>query len=105
MDPAQFREIMDAIAKSRSDLEVKIHDLKKDVHTVQEKTSQELAQRISHSSYQFKRKGNEVQFNFNAGVEDSISSARRELQKITPVQLEMNLKKLLKKPTPSWTKV
>ena len=36
MDHAQFKEIMDAISKLRSDLEVKIHDLKKDVHTVQE---------------------------------------------------------------------
>ena len=85
MDPAQFKEIMDAISKSRSDLEVKIHDLKKDVHTIQEKTSHDLAQRISQSNYQFKCKGYEVQFkhqgyevqfNFNVGVEESISSAR-----------------------------
>ena len=84
MDPAQFKEIMDAISKSRSDLEVKIHNLKKDVHTIQEKTSHNLAQRISQSNYQFKRKGNKVQFNLNASVEESVSSTRRELKKITP---------------------
>ena len=86
MDPAQFKEIMDTISKSRSDLEVKIHDLKKDMHTVQEKTSHDLMQRISQSNYQFKHKGNEVQFNFNSGVEESISSACRELKKITPTE-------------------
>ena len=84
MDPAQFKELMDAISKSRSDLEVKIHDLKKDVHTVQDKISHDLAQRISQGNYQFKRKGNEVQFNFNAGVEESVSLACRELKNITP---------------------
>ena len=95
MDSAQFKELMDAISKSRADLEVQIHDLKKDVHTVQEKASHDLAQKISQSSYQFKRKGNEVQFNFNAGVEESISSARRELKKITPTGEEQ--KEALKK--------
>ena len=95
MDPGQFKEIMDVISKSRSDLEVKIHNQKKDVHTVQEKTSHDLAQRINQSNYQFKRKGNEVQFNFNASVEESVSSARRELKKITPTGDEQ--KEALKK--------
>lgn len=95
MDASQFKELMDAISESRSELEVKIQNLRKDVHTVQEKASHDLAQRISQSSYQFKRKGNEVQFNFNTGVQESISSARRELEKITPTRDEQ--KEALKK--------
>ena len=51
---------------------------------VQEKTSHDLAQRINQSNCQSKRKGNKVQFNFNASVEESVSSACRELKKITP---------------------
>ena len=85
MDTAQFKELMDAISASRTDLQGQLTDLKREVQSVQEKTSHELAQKISKSSYQFKRKGNEVQYSFNSGIEESISSAQRELRKITPV--------------------
>ena len=96
MDLAQFKELMDTISKLRTELPVQIHDLKKDVHTIQEKASHDLAQKINQSSYQFKHKGNEVQFNFNGGVEESISLACRELKKITPTEDEQTF---------SWMKV
>ena len=34
--------------------------------------------------YQFRRKGNEHQFNFNCGVEDAIASVKTELSKAKP---------------------
>ena len=51
---------------------------------MEEKTSRELAQKITRSNYQFKRKGNEIQYNFNSGVEETISVAKEELKKIKP---------------------
>ena len=48
------------------------------------RTSQQLTKRIGSSMYQFGRKGNEYQFNFNCGVEDGIASARSELAKVKP---------------------
>ena len=52
--------------------------------SAQEKTSRKLAQKISKSSHQFKKKGNEVQYSFNLAIEDSISAAKVELEKIKP---------------------
>ena len=51
---------------------------------VQERTSKELATKLNKSSYQFRRKGNEVQFHFNATLDDSLGSAKKELEKLTP---------------------
>ena len=51
---------------------------------MQEKTSSELSQKITRSNYQFKRKGNEIQYTFNSRVEESISAAKKELKKIKP---------------------
>ena len=76
---------MDEIKTSRTDFQGQIADLKREVQTVQERTSSEVAQKIGKCSYQFKRKGNEVQFGFNSGIEESMSSARRELKKIEGV--------------------
>ena len=91
--------VPNAIRKSRSDLEGQlsssISELKRKVHTVQEKTSHELAQKLSRSTYQFKRKGNEVQYTFNSGVEEAISAARQELRKVKPSVAEQ--KEALKK--------
>ena len=85
MDQTQFQELMDEIKASRTDFQGQIADLKREVQTVQERTSTEVAQKIGKSSYQFKRKGNEIQFGFNSGIEESLSSARRELKKIEGV--------------------
>ena len=85
MDQAQFQELMGEIKASRTDFQGQIAHLKREVQTVQERTSSEVAQKIGKSTYQFKRKGNEVQFGFNSGIEESMSSARRELKKIKGV--------------------
>ena len=60
--------------------------MKREVTLVQEKESQELAQKISKSSYQFQCKGHEHQFNFNATVQELIAAARSELVKVTPME-------------------
>ena len=46
---------------------------------VQERTSQELALKINKSSYEFKKKSNKIQFQINAGIEESICTAIKEL--------------------------
>ena len=66
---------------------------------MQEKASKELAQKITKSSYQFQRKGHEKQFNFNAGVQESIEAAQNELAKMTPAG--KNEQEALKKATAS----
>ena len=66
MDSAEFCALMDEIKKSRTEVEERlissIADLKMEVNSVQERTSQELALKINKSSYQFKKKSNEIQF-------------------------------------------
>ena len=86
MEESQFLTLMEEIKKSQREVEGKltssIAELKQEVNSVQEKTLRELAQKITRSNYQFKRKGNEIQYNFNSGVEESISAAKEELKKI-----------------------
>ena len=106
MDDEKFKQLMDELRQSRDEarqsrqeFEKKLIDLKKEVTSTQEKTSKELAQKITKSSYQFQRKGHEKQFNFNAEVEESIAAARSELAKMTPAG--ENEKEALKKATAS----
>ena len=91
MDDGKFTQIMDELRKSRDEarqsrqeFEKKLADLQKEVTSAQEKTSKELAQKITKSSYQFQKKGHEKQFSFNSGIEESITAARSELAKLTP---------------------
>ena len=49
-------------------------ELKQEVNSVQEETK--LAPKITKSSYQFKHKGNEIQYSFNPGVAESISTTK-----------------------------
>ena len=51
---------------------------------VQERTAQKLLRKISGPSYQFQKKGNEMQFKFNQEVEESIESTKKELEKMAP---------------------
>ena len=69
---------MDEIKQSRGE----VKELKRRVSAVHERTTCELAQKITKSSYQFKKKANEIQFNFNSGVEESIVAVKKELEKI-----------------------
>ena len=80
MDETRYQELLEAIHDSKRDVQQEITELKKDNTAAQEKSSQELVSKISKSTYQFRRKGNEIQFNFNATIADSISSVRKELE-------------------------
>ena len=91
MDDGKFTQIVDELRKSRDEarqsrqeFKKKLADLQKEVTSVQEKTSKELVQKITKSSYQF-QKGHEKQFSFNSGIEESIAAARSELAKLTPL--------------------
>ena len=82
---------MDKIRKSHDrgrqlweELEQKLADLQSEVTSAQEKASQELAQKISKSFYQFQQKKHERQFNFNASVQESIATAKNKLAKMVP---------------------
>ena len=79
MDPDQFRALMDEIKQSRDE----VKELKREVNAVHERTTKELAQKIVKSSYQFKKKAYEIQFNLNSKIKESIGAAKKELLKLT----------------------
>lgn len=78
MDPEQFCTLMDEIIQSRD----KVKQLKQEVNVVHEQTTRELAQKITKSNYQFKKKAHEIQFNLNSEIEEFISTAKREIAKV-----------------------
>ena len=88
----EFRQtksnMLEEFRQSKSNMEKKfsesLSELKQKMSLAQERTSQQLTKRIGSSTYQFRRKGNEHQFNFNCGVEDAIASAKTELSKVKP---------------------
>ena len=88
MDDERYKQLLDAINDSKWDVENKLasslEELKQDVNAVQEKASQDLESKINKSTYQFRKKGNEVQFSFNSSVKESISAAKQELARLTP---------------------
>ena len=103
MDDEKFKELMDELHQSREEarqeFEKKLADLQMEVTSAQEKTSKELAPRITKSLYQFQWKGHEKQFNFNSGVQESIAAVRSKLAKMTLAG--ENEKGVLKKGTAS----
>lgn len=78
MDPEQFCVVMDKFKQSRDEMK----ELKREVSAAHEWTIRELAQKITKSSYQFKKKAHKIQFTFNSGVEESINTTKKELSKI-----------------------
>ena len=84
----KFDELMREIRQSRREVEEKIADLKTEVNSAQQKTSQNLAKKIGNSSYQFRRKGNEHQYHFNSTIEEAMCSAKDELTKLKPTAPE-----------------
>ena len=75
MDDEKFKELMDELRQSREESRQEFEKKPADqVTSAQEKTSKELAQRITKYSYQFQRKGHEKQFNFNSGVQESMAA-------------------------------
>ena len=95
MEDEKFKQLMEEILQSRDEarqprqefetqLTLQLTDLRKDVTETQERTSQELVQRMSKSSYQFQKKGHERQFEFNSNIQSSIAAAQSEVAKVTP---------------------
>ena len=70
-------------------LAVTISKLKQEVNSPQEKTTEDFTSKINCSSYQFKKKGHEEQFNCNANVKDTISSAKIQLLKVSENPADM----------------
>ena len=55
------------------------------MNAAQQKTTDDVARKISSTNYQVKKKGHEHQYRFNCGVEEAISSAQVDLIKIKPL--------------------
>ena len=85
-------EMMAEFCESRKQMEASLAsslcEFKREMNAVQEKTVQQFNRRIGSSIYEFRRKGNEHQFNFNCGVKDTKDAARYELVKVKPVNPE-----------------
>ena len=71
------KELMELEEKFSSSLS----EMKREVNATQERTAQQFSKRIGSSTYEFKRKGNEYQFNFNCGIEDHIDAAKVDSQR------------------------
>ena len=88
MEDEKFQHLLDAISTSNKDLQAEFIDklakLQKEVTAGQESSSQEVVEKIQKCSYQFRRKGNEEQFKFNASVDEHLSAAKKELGKLEP---------------------
>ena len=76
------RIVEDKLAASQDKFTTSLAEFRKEVNSIQERTTKELSQKISKSNYTFQKKGHEHQFNFNSGVQDSIATARNELGKL-----------------------
>ena len=89
---AKLDEMMAEFRENKKELEGKItsslNEFKREMSAAQEKTVQQFSKRIGSSTYEFRRKGNKHQFNFNCGIEDAIDTAKSELTRIKPVDPE-----------------
>ena len=84
----RFKKLMDAITGAKKEMEDKfsasMEELRRNVTASQEIASEEVVTKLKQRTYQFRKKGNEAQFQFNSSVEDHVQSAKRELAKLTP---------------------
>ena len=53
-----------------------LNELRREMNTAQERVTKQFSKRISSSTYDSRRKGNEHKFNFNCGNEDTIDTAK-----------------------------
>ena len=79
---------MTKICQSRSDVEQKlastVADLKHEVASAQERTSNDISKKMASSTYQFKKKSHEHQFHFNAELQGAFASVKTELDRLDP---------------------
>ena len=96
---AEIWELMRESQKEMEQMERKFSslgaELKREVNAAQERMPQHLNKKIGCSSQQFQWKGNEYQFAFNSGIEDSISTANSKINTSNP-----DTKEALKKAEP-----
>ena len=78
----ELSELRKSHRESEDKLTTSLKEFRKEVSSVQEKTAKDLAQKISKSNYTFQKKGHEHQFHFNSGVQETIATARSELEKL-----------------------
>ena len=74
-----------------------VSEIKNEMTAAQEKTSQQLSKKIGSSTYQFRRKGNEHQYNFNCGLEDAIDTAKSALTKASAKTADPSAKEAIRK--------
>ena len=85
-------ELMAEICQSKCDVDERLAESKLKVATVQEKTSLDIAKKMSSSLYQFKKKkSHEHQYLLNAGLSDTLDSAKAELGWLKPTATEDKL--------------
>ena len=58
-----------------------IAEVKQEVTLAQERKAQDFSHMLTKSTYQFQKKGNEMQYSINMGVKESIVSAKKQLEK------------------------
>ena len=98
MEDEKFELLMCELRQTREKFDKSIAEVKKEVATAQEQTAKDLSHKLNRTSYQFRKKGHEMQYTFNLGVEESISSAQRELEKMAEA-VQSEGKELLRKAT------
>jgi len=72
MEDEKFELLMSEIRKTNAS----IAEVKREVATAQERAARDLSRKLNRPSYQFRKKGHEMQHSFNIGIEESISSAQ-----------------------------
>ena len=85
---AMMAEFRDTKKEQEQKFSSSLNEFKREMNVTQEKTVRQFSKRIGLSTYEFRRKGNEHQFNFNCGIEDAIDSAKSKLTRIKPADEE-----------------
>ena len=78
---AQFEQLMSELRQTRSEIQTKIDQLQQNQDHAAHRVGKKL--KADHG-YTFQKKGNELQFRFNAEVEDNLQRASTEALKINP---------------------
>jgi len=82
MEDEKFELLMSELRQMHEKFNKSLTEVKQEVATAQERTAKDLSHKLNRTSYQFWKKGHEMQYTFNLGVEESILSAQRELEKM-----------------------
>ena len=75
MSSEQFQQLLDSIGEMESRFEL----LWKDVHESQTQAMQEVVKSLQQQGGYTFQKGNEIQYKFNAEVDDTLQKAKRDI--------------------------